>query len=641
VLIAALLSLTFMPIPTLAVAEGVEGAWSSVLAFAHQKSMQFGTQIVYPYGPLGFLILPHFTPESAGARLFADAALAVAVSVAVCLLAWRLNKFWRIVILALLSVLAADIAYAPHDLLLNLALLSWGLLCVVESRARLRLYAVVLVVLAVFCALAKVSSLLTATVTICAVAIDFWGRGKRILCFGTVCGFVLGIPVLWLSFGQALANLAAFVSRGLAMAAGYGQTMALEPANEVLVGGFLLVIVAATLIVLRCTLGLDRNDATLRWRRLVLLVWLFSLLFLTWKHGLLRGDVHHNCLFLGFVAVMIPLLQVIPCEGPKLQNWATGLAWTGCILSVLTLEALLYPGHIHLESPFRRAVYNVKALLDRAHYRRQMDAGLAETRTFTDLPKLSKTVATNSVDVFGNYQSYAVLNGLNYRPRPVFQSFAAFSAPLMRQNEEFYLSKAAPDYVLFRLDAIDRRFPPLEDALLFRYLLANYEFIGAENWCLLLKARSAESPHLLLVDQGTVRRGEFIDLRRFGDANLWLQLEVKETLLGGLRRFLYQPAALRLVVRGGAADSQPAEFRAPAPMLAAGFVASPLLTNNEAVINLYSRKSVVRPESYAVDFAPTKPAFWEPKIHYRLFRIQSDFRHLATRPAQAPIASGS
>ena len=154
------------------------------------------------------------------------------------------------------------------------------------------------------------------------------------------------------------------------------------------------------------------------------------------------------------------------------------------------------------------------------------------------MPHLRDLIGPASVDVFGQHQVYALLNGLNYRPRPVFQSYLACNARLMRLNEQFYLSGAAPEYVMFSLGPIDRRFPPLEDALLLRDLLINYEPVGAEGEFLLLKFKSSRAPRLKLLREGAVRPGERIELRDFGGADLWLELDLEPTLLGRLRQIL-------------------------------------------------------------------------------------------------------
>ena len=122
---------------------------------------------------------------------------------------------------------------------------------------------------------------------------------------------------------------------------------------------------------------------------------------------------------------------------------------------------------------------NAGALLDPAAYVREMGPFSGE-HTRDQLPMLCQTIGTNTVDIFGQDQAYAWFNHLNYRPRPVFQSYSAYNATLMQINERFYASSAAPEYVLFDFTPIDKRFPPLEDAWALRTLLADYTLVAAD-----------------------------------------------------------------------------------------------------------------------------------------------------------------
>jgi len=53
---------------------------SAVLNYAQQQGLQFGTDLVYLYGPLGHLIYFYFSPHTAVTRLVARLLTAVTVS---------------------------------------------------------------------------------------------------------------------------------------------------------------------------------------------------------------------------------------------------------------------------------------------------------------------------------------------------------------------------------------------------------------------------------------------------------------------------------------------------------------------------------------------------------------------------------
>src|SRR5262249_42292810 len=152
-----------------------------------------------------------------------------------------------------------------------------------------------------------------------------------------------------------------------------------------------------------------------------------------------------------------------------------------------------------------------------------------------------------SVDVFGSLQAHALLNDLNYRPRPIFQSYAAYSARLAGLNEDFYLSQQAPDYVLFDLAGFEHKFPPLNDGPALRALLSNYAPVAAEDVFLLLKRRSASPSKLTLLREGTLN-GERLNLSAYPEDDLWVELDVKPSIWGRLMAFCVRPPPLRLSV---------------------------------------------------------------------------------------------
>jgi hypothetical protein len=621
-LTALVLALTFLTIPRIPLTNGMESSWSAVLNYAHQNGLQFGTDIVYTYGPLGFLSIFYFTPDTAGLRLAVDVALCFGVAAGLCLLAWRLGMGWRLLTIAVFTLLIANVQYGTQDLLINIGLLCWGLLCARESRPRLRLYLLCLVLFAIFSALTKITGLVIATLTVGALAADLGLRGCRRLGLALVLGFIAGFLGGWAVLGQAVSQIPSFLAGGLGISGGYNGAMGLEPSRAALTGGFLtlLAVLAATLT---RYLAQERRDTLQRWRQRLLFAWLLSLIFITWKHGFVRADPHHAIFFLGFAPVLALVLGALPWTTLKRDHWTGQLAGACCLCATITLQSLLYPDFLHLDRPFQQAAANAATLLWPAEYRAQMEYSLRLERQRAALPRLREMIGPASVDVFGNYQAYAVFNELNYRPRPVFQSYSAYSAPLMRLNERFYASSAAPEFVLAKLGSIDDRLPVLEDALAFRYLLRNYEPTGNEGGFLLLKSRSSVTPELTLLRQGTVRVGEPIELQSYGQSDIWLEIDLEPTAVGRLRQFCYQPSLVRLSVWDGSPARPTKRFRAPPSMMTAGFVASPLVLSNDCLLDLYAGKPVARPSAYSVEIAPSSRFLWRGTIPYRVYRIEN------------------
>src|SRR5262249_5977518 len=142
-----------------------DASWCAVLEYAHQHGLQFGTDIVFTYGPLGFLATPYLFSTPAGPRFALDLSLAILTAFSVCLMARRLKTHWAIPLIGIYLFLASNI-YPRTDLLLELNLLLWGILCIVATGPTLLICGVILAGLAVFAGLVKITLLIMALITI-------------------------------------------------------------------------------------------------------------------------------------------------------------------------------------------------------------------------------------------------------------------------------------------------------------------------------------------------------------------------------------------------------------------------------------------------------------------------------------------
>jgi hypothetical protein len=271
--------------------------------------------------------------------------------------------------------------------------------------------------------------------------------------------------------------------------------------------------------------------------------------------------------------------------------------------------------------PFDRFVHNLRVLIHPTRAWKALKQAEESNRQLAALPRLGKSIGSASVDVFGNEQSFAILNGWNYAPRPVFQSYTAYSEILMQLNQNFYASTRAPDFILFRLAPIDHRLPALEDALLTPILLNGCDWVERESGFLLLKPTRSQFPKMKLLQEGLVGLGTNIDLRAYGETNLWLEIHATPTWAGKIRQLAYKSSELRLTASRGPTKSK-ATFRSPAPMMSGGFLASPLMLRNEDLLAFYQGGNLVRPDAYSVSCPQGHEFFWTDKVRFRIYQIE-------------------
>lgn len=647
-LVAAIfVALAFVTFPVPPPDNSVDSSLGAVLQFAHTHHLQHGKDVVFTYGPLGFLVFFYYSPHLAAVRMAVDLLLCYGVSAGVCLVAWRMTPLWRVLLLTLFVWLTPNLP-SRTDFVINTGLCFWGLLALTVSSRRLPVVVLLLALLAAFAALAKLSFLFSATglLVLLASSLGFGGRARMGVLL--LASYALLFLAGWLAAGQELGNLPVFLRNALSLVEAYNEALGFEGLWPVTLMGALAGCVLAMLILLRALASVPPGTPWRRTRQALLCLWALFLGFAVWKHGYVRQD--HAFYFLAFAPVAGLALEVLPASNRRLLAAARVLSLVLLPLAVAGLSLTHFsPLAQSIAQPFQSSWANLRVLLDPVAYQVRMETALAEQEKAAQLPQTRAVVGTSNVDVFGQSQAYALANKLAYRPRPVFQSYVACNAALNLLNQQFHRSPRAPDYTLFTLEPMDRKLPPLEDSCVYRDLLLNHVPVAVERQFILLKPVTQAAPRLTLQSSGAAQLGERIGLKN-SNTNLWLEIDLRPSLLGHLRRFLFRPPLVRLALWNAEDGGLLVRNRAPASMLAAGFLVNPLCLRTEDVAALYTGKTRTPPGACSIQVPPGEERFWRKQVRYRLYtvesgpvraiapEIQEQLRAMASQPR---LASGS
>jgi hypothetical protein len=621
--LAITISLAVARLPQNMPSGGLDSSWGTVLQHAHDHELSFGSDVVFTYGPLGHAATGAF---SGGTHLFsawAGMAITFLFVLPLVLVARRLP--WRRGTGMLLLVGALPMMRACGlDGFVQAALCCWGLLAFTADARTPRpatILAGACLGLSLFVALiglTKFSWLVAGAATVAAVAADLALRGHPLpaAALATATGGLwLGG---WVALGQPLSHVPAFMAGSLEIASGYARSMGTRGPTGMFVLALVSVASCAAGIVIRgraATLPGDGRTAARRW---LLGLWLLGMLFIGWKHGMTRaaeGDSHITALMCQCVVVAfaLPLIPVSPSDVDRL---ASSRGWGLAILAIVI-------GHwMHLGSledgtaqALRRISTNARVLIRPGRHHRWLDDAWGRAREPLALPTARGLIGDAPVDVFGYSQDYAIANGLNYSPRPVIQSYSVYTRRLAELNDHFYHSPRAPGWVLFELGSIDGRLPSLEDSHALRTILHDYRPVGTDNRFLVLHRRREEPVVLEPLAGGTARIGERIDLAAYGPQDLWLEIDTSPGVLARLETFVLRPPPLRIRVWCEGWPAEGVVFNAPAPMLAAGFIASPVLGGTDDVAALLKGEPPRRMQSFALETS------WRARdigIRYRL-----------------------
>ena len=533
----------------------------------------------------------------------------------------------RCAVLAAFTLMSAN-SDPRSELLLYVGMLAWGMLCLGgprQSPALLLPSMALFSFLAVFGSLAKVTFPFVGGFSVAMLSLDLILRGKTPLGLLFPVGFALCLLLGWIAAGQNPANLGPFLANALSISRRYDQAMANEdfPLFALAAAGMVLL----TLVVLLIDgfwIG-NREVKNTRGRRIVKFAWLLGLLFTVWKLGFVQVGRDHGEIFLGFVLTLVLASAALPGRR-GLPKWIAACgAISCCIIGIICSQWLLAETlRSWIARPCKLFVDHARVVLNPVHYVSHLKELQDSEFAAAQLPKLREAIGSSSVDVFGYNQAYAILNHLNFRPRPVFQSYAAYTGRLMRLNEQFYSSRVAPDFVLFQLTPVFQRFPTLEDALVLRRLLLDYQPIDSEGSFILLKARDQTPPQLKLLREGTLRPGELLSMRDWLNSDVWISIQIEPTFLGLIRSFLYKTPRVDLgvwIFDGG--KLKMAKFTAPPSMLAVGFLGNPLVLENRDVMDLYVGKKLARAAAYSLELPADTKSLWENTFRYQVYQFEN------------------
>jgi hypothetical protein len=344
--------------------------------------------------------------------------------------------------------------------------------------------------------------------------------------------------------------------------------------------------------------------------------------WMSWKHGLVRADDHVNLFFgfslLGFAS--FPAFVDHPLRQVRIMQVV--LSGLGCILC---FGGIYHQGSLF---PTEEPIYSVSYLFETARnltsltsYETKMTERLSAQKKRFECPRIKAEVGKATIDVFGSNQGIALLNDLNYHPRPAFQSYSAYTPFLIRANADFYRSDDGPLYVISTFNPLDERFPTQDDPEALRVLLLDYNLVLSENKTLLwrrLILRKTLEEEMTGIDAMEISFGQEIALP---GSNLWSVVNIKETALGKLRSFFYKPPMVFISVTDE--DHLNTTHRILPTIARSGFILDPYLFSQTDIVGL---KKTFEPKpkhilSFRLLTDDSSKKYFANRISIHLFRI--------------------
>jgi hypothetical protein len=533
---------------------GLDPSWNAGLAMGVEQGLHWGKEVVFTYGPLGFLQtqLVWFTGQTVLSFLYSGL-----VYVLFCVgLVWALRR--RVPLVA--ACVAAFVAVAVLPLL-EMSLLSavfacFWLLEAGPARTPRRLDAFV-VAGATFAAPAALIKLSTGPLVALVLLIALVGARagtRRIVAYLAL--LVAELLVLWLVTGQSLGDVPAFVSHTIQISSGYSSAML----RSTDVAAWKVAAASAAAMALTVALVVVAwrapwRDGRGRWAGAVLVA---LAAFAIYKEGIVRVDAGHLTVYFANAAI----LWVAVGFGVGRRWWVPAIALLVFAVS-LPLRPAGTESHLDFVANVRFAVDQAHSLVSPGRREAAMETGRQGMQgTYALTPEALAALRGHSVAVEPWEVAAAWAYDLDWRPLPIFQNYSAYTPTLDRLNAEAVEDPAGPERLLREnQQAVDAEFPtadldnrfggwdPPEQA---RAVLCNFAPLWEdERWQVLGRVGDRCGPERE-IGSVSAAAGEAVDVPRPGPGEV-VFARIDGAGVSGLEHvqaFLFHAASRHAVVNG-------------------------------------------------------------------------------------------
>ncbi len=597
----------------------LDPSWRMAYGYFFQQKLQFGRDIVFNYGPLGFIMGKTYSGLQFASLIFSQLALAVLGAWVILREGRRMRGLTRWAFF--LGLLCFGVTYEDALQILVIALIGFQLLRREDKTFLTTFFTLVLAVLSV---IKFTNFMLASVVTVTVVGLDLW-RGRRREGWLIAATFLGGFIATWIACGQNPLNLPAYLRGSWEISDGYNATMGITTPWPPLWKALIVLGVIGGYLLLHLKLNPDKPRAVAN--ALVLA----AFIFLNWKHGFVRADGH----MIGFFFCALLPLTAYPSlldDPPRCRRLHYAVFLMAGIISLWGIEVSLYHAMRSCFGIIETKIWsNLERTIDPTGTKRIYDARLLAVRESINLPLTRAVVGKASIDVLGFEQATALFNDFNYKPRPIFQSYSVFTPYLAHLNGRYFEGDTAPDYVLLKLQTLDERMPMMDDSEVLRLLPYRYDFVHSERGYQLWRRLEGKfdpatiTPKPLLTTD--LALGDTLPLDAYAGKKIWARIELKHSLLGWLQSFLYKPTPVRLTIKD--ANGIESTYRLPLPIARNGFVISPVIEDLHSYNLFANSRSNREARSLLIGVEPANRYLFSGPVHIELGELPPS--HAASR----------
>jgi hypothetical protein len=246
----------------------------------------------------------------------------------------------------------------------------------------------------------------------------------------------------------------------------------------------------------------------------------------------------------------------------------------------------------------------------------------ASIRDAYAVPPLNGTVDIYEVD-----QSFLLASKNEWNPRPIIQSYSAYTPYLAKLNEQHLRGANAPNWLLIDLQTIDDRLPSLDDGSSWPALVDNYAFVSYNGQFVLMRRNQVTRQNSSYdnVYEKSYKTGSTVTLPDT-DGLMFAEVDLNPTIAGKVLIALFNPPQLHIVL--GLANGKTKTYRVVSEMMKTEFLLSPLVSDTNEFASLMTGSSNVLEEDrvQTISIAPSYGGsmFWSDTYELKVKRYRGD-----------------
>jgi len=371
----------------------------------------------------------------------------------------------------------------------------------------------------------------------------------------------------WVISGQSIIAFPFFFINLGSIISGYNEAMSITGSKKEI-----LLYLFGALMVLWIIMRMNESAVN----KIFLFTSFIFFLFMAFKGGFVRHDGYHvhiaseSLVFAGLIVNFIDLKKY------KLYVLClTVLIWAYIDQNRYnTTPQKIYHGFYNIY------IRSINRLISNISFETEYTQRLKLIRKEIPIPALPGTT-----DIYSNDQQYLLASNNIWNPRPIIQSYSAYTPSLAKLNEQHLRKSSAPENILFCVRPIDNHFPSLEDGLSWPALFDNYTITNIVNdLAYLSKNKLIKGTSTFYnIREGVNKVGETV-LIPHSDAPLFAEINIRLNFLGSLLGIVFKPPPLMLNVK--IKNGTNSQYRVSSNMMQSGFFLSPMIMNTRDFVFL-------------------------------------------------------